>query len=101
MKTRWPTILYLLCKEHVLFVLFSIILLFITGFLQALSVMSLAPIFDVFIQEDLTQGSQITIKVIEIFQMLDIQVSMFSVIALMLLLLTFKNIFLYSALLQY
>ena len=94
MKTRWPTILFLLCKEHVLFVLFSIILLFIAGFLQALSVMSLAPIFDVFIQEDLTQGSQITIKVIEFFQMLDIQVSMVSVIALMLLLLTCKNIFL-------
>jgi ABC-type multidrug transport system fused ATPase/permease subunit len=95
MKTRWPTILFLLCKEHVLFVLFSIIMLFISGFLQALSVISLAPIFDVFIQEDLTQGSTITIKVIEFFQMLDIQVSMFSIIALMLLLITCKNIFLY------
>ena len=68
MKTRWPTILFLLCKEHVLFVLFSIIVLFIAGFLQALSVISLAPILDVFIQEDLTQGSKITIKVIEFFQ---------------------------------
>jgi ABC-type multidrug transport system fused ATPase/permease subunit len=88
----WPYILLLLCKNHISFIFISVVLLFIAGFLEALSVTMLAPLMDVFVLSDLSKGSDITLRVLEILRETSIPPSVISLISILILLVIIKNV---------
>ena len=92
MKHRWPYIIFLLCKNHIPFIFISVVLLFIAGFMEALSVTMLAPLLDVLVLNDLSKGSAITLQVISILRKVDLPVSLTSLIGTMILFVTAKNL---------
>ena len=85
MKHRWPYILFLLCKNHIPFIFISVVLLFVAGFMEALSVTMLAPLMDAFVVNDLSKGSAITLQVIALLRKVDLPVSVISLIGIMIL----------------